>query len=372
MTFALPCNRKLSFAKSFITTLLLLLLCMNLSAQNNTCVNITGFKILNEELPLDSILLLKKIKLSPDQNSFSISFASADQITKDSSLFYKLNGADKNWIRAGRAATINYKLLPPGRYDFMLKCSKHKEMTALEIVVKIPFWLSTWFIILCCAIFIGFAYCLHVLSLKRLMALETLRQKVSRDLHDDVGSTLSTINILSLMAKAKLTEDPVKASEYISKISDNSSRMMEAMNDIVWSINPMNDSMQKILARMREFATEALESKDIEMQFHFSPDASEMVLNMEQRRDIFLIFKEAINNIAKYADATKVIVELTIKNHLLSLIVKDNGKGFDVENADSGNGLNNMQKRAEKLKAKFAIVSQPNAGTTIMFEMRIT
>jgi signal transduction histidine kinase len=125
----------------------------------------------------------------------------------------------------------------------------------------------------------------------------------------------------------------VKASEYISKISDNSSRLMEAMDDIVWSINPMNDTMRKIFARMREFATEVFEAKEIETHFHFDEHAYDLALNMEQRRDLFLIFKEAVNNIAKYASATEVNIDATLKDQTLSLIVKDNGAGFNVEKA---------------------------------------
>jgi len=355
----------------WIIIVLLQLPCINLLAQKSVYPVITEFKIFNEDLPLDSILHLKAIELSPNQNSFSISFAFVDS-SDNASNYYMLDGADKNWIRAGKQATINYTLLPPGRYDFKLKCSQKTERTLLGIIIKVPFYLSSWFIILGCALFVGLAYLLHTLSIKRLIAVEAIRQKVSRDLHDDIGSTLSTINILSMMAKSKLMEDPVKASEYISKISDNSSRMMEAMDDIVWSINPINDNMQKILARMREFATEVLESKDVEVKFHFDEAAYDVALDMEQRRDIFLIFKEAINNIAKYANATQVSVDMRIKGDKLSLIVKDNGIGFDVENADSGNGLNNMQKRAEKLKGKFYILSQQNTGTTISLAVQIT
>jgi signal transduction histidine kinase len=358
------------FIKGWIIVFLLLA-AINLFAQKNACPVITEFKIYNEDLPLDSVLHLKTVELSPDQNSFSISFASVDS-ANDSATYYILDGADKNWIEAAKQATINYTLLPPGRYDFKLKCDQQTERTLLAIIIKVPFYLSSWFIILCCALFVGLAYLLHTLSIKRLLAVEAIRQKVSRDLHDDIGSTLSTINILSMMAKSKLMEDPVKASEYISKISGNSSRMMEAMDDIVWSINPMNDSMQKIFARMREFAAEVLESKDVEVKFHFDDRAHDVALNMEQRHDIFLIFKEAVNNIAKYANATQVSVDVALKGDKLLLIVKDNGIGFDVENADSGNGLNNMQKRAERLKGKFHILSQQNAGTTISIAIQIT
>ena len=130
--------------------------------------------------------------------------------------------------------------------------------------------------------------------------------------------------------------------------------------------------MNRIFARMREFATEVLEAREVEAHFHFDEEANNIILNMEQRRDIFLIFKESINNIAKYANATEVDIKVTYKAPVLLLVVKDNGKGFDIEKADNGNGLNNMQKRAEKLKAKYSITSQLNAGTIITLQMQIT
>jgi len=339
--------------------------------KDQPCLTITGFKIYNEDLPLDSVLRLETIELAPDENSFSISFYTADTLV-DTPDYYMLEGADKNWIKVDRSATINYTLLHPGLYDFKTKCDQQNEKIALRIAIRVPFWLSSWFIILIGAAVIGIAYLLHTLSIKRLMAVEAIRRKVSRDLHDDIGSTLSTINILSTMAKSKLTEDPVKASEYISKISDSSNRMLEAMDDIVWSINPLNDSMQKVFARMREFATEVLEAKEVDIQFHFDDHAYDMALNMEQRQDLFLVFKEAVNNIAKYAKATEVSIDARLKDNEFFLIITDNGVGFNVEHADSGNGLGNMQKRADKLKAKFDISSGQNMGTTISLKMQIT
>ena len=345
-------------------------------AGNPNIFRITEFKVFNDDLPLDSVLRLNTISLSSDHNSFSIGFSAIDSNSNNEIIYYQLDGADHNWIKTNNTAIVNYTLLPPGRYSFKLryvqKGSILYEKTALEININLPFYLSWWFILFCCAVIIGGAYFLHYLSIRRLMAVEAVRQKVSRDLHDDIGSTLSTINILSLMARSKMVEDPLKASEYMSKINDNSSRMMEAMDDIVWSINPMNDSMQKIFARMREFANQVLESKEIDVLFHFDEEAYHISLNMEQRRDVFLIFKEAVNNIAKYAQATRVKIEVTLKTRKLCLVIKDNGSGFDIDNADSGNGLNNMQKRAEKLNANLNISSQKGIGTTINFEMQTT
>ena len=195
---------------------------------------------------------------------------------------------------------------------------------------------------------------------------------MARDLHDDMGSVLSTINILSTMTKTKMAEDPVKASEYIGKISDNSQRMMEAMDDIVWSIKPANDSMQKITARMREFATSILEAKDIELDFKVDEKVNDVKLNMEARRDFFLIFKEAINNVAKYSRCGKCSIHISLHQHRLLLDVHDNGIGFDVNKADSGNGLSNMHKRAEAMKGRVSIQSKPGEGTQVTLNLPVS
>jgi signal transduction histidine kinase len=168
-----------------------------------------------------------------------------------------------------------------------------------------------------------------------------------------------------------MTDDPHRTSEYISKITDNSQRMMEAMDDIVWSIKPMNDSIQKITARMREFATGILEAKDIEVNFKVDDDVNKIKLDMEARRDLFLIFKEAINNVAKYSHGSKCLIHIALCQQRLLLDVEDNGVGFDISQADSGNGLSNMHKRAEALKARVSIKSRPGEGTQVTLNMPI-
>jgi signal transduction histidine kinase len=207
-------------------------------------------------------------------------------------------------------------------------------------------------------------YAVHDIRVKRLLAVELLRTRVARDLHDDMGSTLSTINILSSMAKNKVQVDNNKTTEYLGKISEYSERMMDAMDDIVWSIKPSNDSMHKITARMREFATNVLEAKEIDFEFTIDESVYEVKLNMEARRDFFLIFKEAVNNAAKYSKAKHLVIRLTMKNRKLVLIVKDDGVGFNLVEAD-GNGLGNMQKRADQLNGYITIESQKGDGTCV-------
>jgi signal transduction histidine kinase len=200
--------------------------------------------------------------------------------------------------------------------------------------------------------------------------MEKLRNRVARDLHDDMGSTLSTINILSAMAKTKMNVDAVKTSEYLTKISDNSQRMMEAMDDIVWSIKPSNDSLQRITARMREFATNVLEAKDMALRFEVDEKVCDIKLNMAARRDFFLIFKEAVNNVAKYSKANTVTISVACKNRRLLMKVKDDGVGFATGRAD-GNGLSNMQKRADAMNGSISIISAPGKGTEVVMSIPI-
>jgi signal transduction histidine kinase len=142
--------------------------------------------------------------------------------------------------------------------------------------------------------------------------------------------------------------------------------MMEAMDDIVWAIKPANDTMQKVVARMREFATSVFEAKDIELDFKADEEVNEAKIDMEGRRDFFLIFKEAVNNAAKYARCSKDEVRVFVENRKLVLQVKDNGIGFDVKQADGGNGLGNMQKRTDALKGKLQLTSIEGEGTEVM------
>lgn len=140
---------------------------------------------------------------------------------------------------------------------------------------------------------------------------------------------------------------------------------MEAMDDIVWSIKPDNDNMQRVIARMREYATGILEARNIEFDFQVDDKINELKLDMEARRALFLIFKEAINNIAKYSHAIRAEVQLSYRDKWLHMKIMDNGIGFELEDVNAGNGLDNMVKRAKTLKGQLKINSMPDLGTEI-------
>lgn len=334
-------------------------------------VMITDFRLFDQFLPVDSLLQRPHVQLKNNENSFTVNFSSLSYLlTEKLVYYYRMRGVSNEWIKADRLGSVSFTSLPPGKYTFEVYSEnidgvRSKNIATLPIHISPPFWRTAWFLSTLLTLIALIAYAMHRLRINRILAVETIRNRVARDLHDDMGSTLSTINILSSMAKARLNTDVQKTGEYINKISDNSQRMMEAMDDIVWAIKPANDSMHKVVGRMREFATNVFEAKDIELDFSADESVNDVKIDMEARRDFFLVFKEAVNNAAKYSKCSKASVHISVENKKLILAVKDNGIGFDVKAADSGNGLGNMQKRADALQGKIQLLSTPGTGTSV-------
>lgn len=203
----------------------------------------------------------------------------------------------------------------------------------------------------------------------RLLEMERMRNTIARDLHDDLGSTLSSINILSQLA---LTENNGHTQNYFQRIRDHSSKMMESISDIVWSINPDHDSLEQVLFKIKEFAAEIFEPKNISYSFNGIETIKNIQLNVEQRKNIFLIFKEAINNAAKYSNGSHVEFQVTINDNSVEFLMRDNGSGFDEEHIKFGNGLKNMEARAHDIQGKFELVTYQGSGTRIALEVPIT
>jgi signal transduction histidine kinase len=200
----------------------------------------------------------------------------------------------------------------------------------------------------------------------RELELEKVRNHIARDLHDDIGSTLSSINIMSQLAMNGDTKDN------LSKIALHSSQMMENMSDIVWSINPKNDTLEQVVLKMKEFAFEILEPKEITHTFQIDNNLAQLKLDVAKRKNLFLIFKEAINNAAKYSEGSSVSISLSVTHHKIQLSIKDNGKGFEEELVKRGNGLINMKERAASMGGKLSQHSTPGNGTEIHLEIPIT
>jgi two-component system, NarL family, sensor histidine kinase UhpB len=204
---------------------------------------------------------------------------------------------------------------------------------------------------------------------RRQLEVERLRNNIARDLHDDLGSTLSSIHIISQMAQKNRNDDP---GNLFYKIGNHTAAMMDKLSDIVWSINPKNDSLEQVLFKMREFAAEILEPRGINYRFKVDKAICDIRPDLEKRKALFLIYKEAVNNAAKYSEASHLDIFLGHKNGHLQLLVKDKGKGFDASTIKKGNGLQNMLSRASSLGAVLSINSNPELGTEVNLQMPVT
>jgi signal transduction histidine kinase len=197
-----------------------------------------------------------------------------------------------------------------------------------------------------------------------------IRRKIASDLHDDVGSTLSSISIMSDILQSQV-ENRTNAKEMIREIGFNARNMLESMDDIIWSVIPINDSFENLAARIQEYAVPLFESKDIGFKFTVPHSILQMSIPIEKRHDLFLIAKETINNLVKHSQCTEANIEFSASRAVLKMRISDNGKGFDTSRNFSRNGLKNMKYRAEKIGGKLTIHSEIDKGTIVTLVVKV-
>jgi PAS domain S-box-containing protein len=215
---------------------------------------------------------------------------------------------------------------------------------------------------------------------ERLRELERVRTRIAADLHDDIGSSLTKIVILSDVAQQKASENGGQKSESLNAISDISNELVEAMSDIVWAINPRKDRLSELSHRMRRFASDMFTARSIKFQFRAAHSDDDLQLGANVRREVFLIFKESVNNVVKHSHCTEATAQFSIEDGRLTLQIKDNGQGFkpaalnDPANGvpvRGGNGLPSMRQRAMELGGEFKVTTAEGQGTTVWLSVPI-
>ncbi len=339
---------------------------------------ITDLRIRNKSLQLNqeksslksSVYLTKKIQLPYEDNMITFEFASLDFIAPEKNQYkYKMEGFDKEWVNAGNTHVATYTNLDPGTYTFNVKGSNSDEVwneegTSIELTIIPPWYMTWWFRSLMALAIIFTIYFIYQYRLAQAFKLHKMRNSIANDLHDEIGSNLSNISIFSEVAQQQ-KGTATETEPLLQKISEYTQVSMVAMSDIVWMINARNDAFENIISRMRALAAEVFEAKKFNFHLHFDEQLNQLTLDMEQRKNFYLLYKEAINNVAKYADCQNVWVTLKKENKTIILIVQDDGIGFDKAKQNQGNGLFTMQKRAEVLKGQLTIDSVIKKGTII-------
>lgn len=329
-----------------------------------------------------AISLLKKVELPHNQNTIAIEYVPLEFTNPlKNKVQYMLEGADEDWLMAGNQSVARYTNLRPGSYTFKVKACNNDEVwnpvpTTLQIVIKIPFWQSLWFKFLLLLLILGVAYYFSALyldykirneklKLEKEQAVDQERARISSDMHDDLGSGLSTIRLLSEIAKRKI-KDTGQTKE-IERISEAAGELVDKMSEIIWAMNSSNDSLANLIAYIRSFAADFLEHAHIQHHFIIPENIPNVKLSGGTRRHIYLAVKESLHNVVKHAQASEVIIEVKVFKNM-TIMIKDNGKGFDPEKVRLfGNGLKNIEKRMQQVGGQVDIISQN--GTTVFLDI---
>jgi signal transduction histidine kinase/ligand-binding sensor domain-containing protein len=324
---------------------------------------------------------IEKNNFSYSQNNVAIEFATPS-IGEIGKLLYSYRiGSVGTWSTPSENNRIILPQLQPGSYKVEIRATTdgtHWSKTPLLVNFTIhpPFWATWWFrtligslVIIILILLVRFISTrnlrLKILQLEKDQAIEKERSRLSRDMHDDLGSGLTKISILTEVVRKKISKDD-QVDGYLENISGSSRELVQNLNNIIWSLNPGNQTWNALLAYIREYSAGFLESCQVDFEFNAPQQAADLVVSEQVKRNIFLVVKEALNNAVKHGRATRVILsvqETSTKKFVLKIV--DNGSGTDLKKVQKGNGLKNMEKRMKEIGGEWEIQSEEGKETTV-------
>ncbi len=337
-------------------------------------VRISSISIRGRRLSLSDLgeTGIHRISLPSGQNSLQIAFASIN-FAGATRYRYKMEGAREEW-QSTRQQTVDYPALPPGEYRFLVQAvsvggEQFSTPAVFSFAINPPIWKRWWFLAL---IALTCAGCIHVAwryRMHQMLQVERVRMRIATDLHDDIGSALSQISLLSEVARGQVATG--NAQNTFSRIATVSRETAASMADIVWTVNPERDSLGDLSARVRRFAGEFFAVHDIDCVVVTPESDEDLKLDIDTRRQLLLIAKEAMHNVIRHAQSKRVRIELRQEARSVVFWIEDNGVGFDPDSDAEGHGLSGMRIRAERLGGKLRIESRNGCGTKLEFRVPI-
>jgi ligand-binding sensor domain-containing protein/two-component sensor histidine kinase len=318
--------------------------------------------------------------LKHDQNTISFRFTGVSlREGKDLSFKFKLFGVDKGWRKASTVGDVTYSSLGSGEYTFVayaIGSDNLESALPATVAIKIipPVWSHWWFIFISAALVIGVISVIVRYRIRNLLEIERIRTRIAIDLHDDIGSGLTRIALLSDVIAQKFMQ-PAKrkekkstsgeaAGDALRDVGETARELVEAMSDVVWSINPDHQTLDDVVIRLRSFAMELCEAKNVALNYSANSQTTNIELSMEVLRSMLLVAKEAVHNAVRHSQCKKLDIEISCTNEVLLKII-DDGKGFDANESFAGNGLKNMQSRAQSVGGTCTIRSFKGKGTVV-------
>lgn len=316
------------------------------------------------------------LKLPYNRNSLRIVFSLQKLEPGETKYRYKLKSGE-DWIDIGKETNLSFASLEPGKYFLEINATDEFGQWShfsdiLSIQITPPFWMTAWFILLVAILLFLISWVIYQYRINQLKKLMLIRNKISQDLHDEVGATLSSIHVYSSVAEKSINDNPGKAMDALKHISQNTLQVMENMNDIVWAIKAGDAGESSLEGKLKNYGYELLTPLSIRCNYHIDKEAEKKLVNLEARKNILLIAKEAMNNIAKHSQATDTSVSLKLDNGCFRLIIKDNGCGIQKTYNKKGNGLSNMKQRTESMGGFFSLQSGQANGTLLECSIPLT
>ena len=344
---------------------------------------ITGISVFEKEEPVS---MSNNISLNYNENFIDIRFACLlFHSNKQIKYAYKMEGVDKDWVYCNYKRNASYTNLSPGNYVFSVKAQSpagvwNKTPTLLAVIIKPPYWQTWWFYLL--EAMAGFAVAAYVIrfytaaklakqknEIEKMLAVSNERSRIASEMHDELGSGLTSIRMLSEIAGGKINRDLIPKSE-IEKIERSAGNLSENLREIIWTMNTRFDKLDDFIVYVRSYAVEYFDESTISFHFKSPNNVPAVTLNGELRRNVFLCFKEALHNIVKHSGATVASLSFTVGDNLLIAEIKDNGIGIDGNKMNKfGNGLSTMQERMNKLGGDLEI--EICDGTKLIFRINI-
>lgn len=317
-----------------------------------------------------------RINLGYSDNFLTYEFIGLDyENPQGISYWYKIPEIVDQWISLNNRTSLSFGRLAPGTYNLSLKASNDaglwsEVINAPEIKITPPFWKSWWFIVIILATSASIVVYFQKLKRKKEEGELNLRNQIARDLHDDIGSTLSGIKIFSSIA-SDMAKGNTELSPILSQINDKSDTMMQSMSDIVWSINPAHDSLHDMMIRLKQYMSEVLEIQNIDVTYSTQVDLKHYKIDLRHRKELYLTLKEIINNAAKHSDCSHFNLNISKQKGEIVFSIEDDGIGMDENNISLGNGLKNIEARISQVGGLVKRESSPGKGTRYEIKMNI-
>jgi ligand-binding sensor domain-containing protein len=335
-------------------------------------IEITGFLLMNERLAMDSLRKLSDVSLRHNQNSIIIQFSTLTYLNHFATE-YMLEGMDKKWIATYGVNEANYNYLPPGNYTFKVRSlsgdDQYSEIATIHISVRTPFWKSWWFYTLLALLLVALFYWEDRERLRRKEALQKMRSDIAGNLHEEINLALNNINVLSEIARIKADKDPEESKTYINDIHHKSHNMIIAMDDMLWSIDPANDSMAKVIDRIKEFADALRHRHNVLIHLHTDQKVLSLRPIMKVRHETMIIHKFALRLLIEELKAPQTSIQIDyVRSQLQITIFSHHVKMQDLSNQGT-KIIEEMKKRAASISALLEFQSDEK-GTGIILVVK--